>query len=337
MADDDPINAKIIAKRLQDMGCDVSLACDGQEAIERLRQAPFDLLILDIEMPRLDGFGVLSQLERNVKMREIPVIVVSSEGGVDRAVKSIEYGAEDYLTKPVNPILLRARVNASLEKKRLRDEMRGLINRFVTPEVVEDIERSGFQLGGKLVEATVLFCDIRDFTSLAERQLPDDTIAMLNTFYQLMFEAIGRHSGIVTLMQGDGMMAVFGAPLTQINHSLNAVEAAIEMQEAIGRYNQERVERSEQVLRIGIGVASGLMVAGYTGTKDRAGYTCVGDVVNMAARLEEHTKETRGGIVINDVTYVALRDEAPHITVQDLGLLSLRGRSSPVQCYTVLA
>ncbi len=138
-------------------------------------------------------------------------------------------------------MLLRARIGASLEKKRLRDQQKELLRRFATPEVAEDLEQSGFALGGRRVRATVMFCDIRDFTPLAESQPPEETIELLNNYYALMFDAISGHGGIVTLMIGDGLMAVFGAPLPLPDHEECAVRAAREMIELIELFNQERV------------------------------------------------------------------------------------------------
>ena len=173
----------------------------------------FDLVLLDMEMPEVDGFAVLADMKQDLALRDVPVIVTSSLEGIDHVVRCIELGAEDYLHKPVNPVLLKARIGASLEKKRLRDQQKELLRQFAAPEVAEDLEQSGFALGGRRVRATVMFVDIRDFTPLAESQPPEETIELLNNYYALMFDAIGGHGGIVTLMVGDGLMAVFGAPL----------------------------------------------------------------------------------------------------------------------------
>ena len=105
-----------------------------------LRREPFDLLLLDIEMPEMDGFEVLEQLKADRQLRDLPVIVTSSVEGLDNVVRCIELGAEDYLPKPVNPVLLKARIGASLEKKRLRDQQKELVRRFATPEVAQDLE-----------------------------------------------------------------------------------------------------------------------------------------------------------------------------------------------------
>ena len=127
-----------------------------------------------------------------------------------------------------------------------------------------------------------MFSDIRGFTSLAESQPPEETIELLNTYYTLMFDAISGHGGVVTLMMGDGLMAVFGAPLPLPDHCGSAVRAALEMIELIDLFNLEREAAGKPQIRIGIGIASGEMVAGYTGTNERATYTCIGDTVNLA-------------------------------------------------------
>ena len=113
----------------------------------------FDLLLLDMEMPEMDGFQVLEQLDADLQLRDLPVIVTSSLEGIDNIVRCIELGAEDYLPKPVNPVLLKARIGASLEKKRLRDQQKELVRRFATSEVAQDLQQSGFALGGKRVHA----------------------------------------------------------------------------------------------------------------------------------------------------------------------------------------
>src|SRR6185312_12373531 len=186
-----------------------------------------------------------------------PVLVTSSVEGLDNVVRCIELGAEDYLPKPVNAVLLRARVGASLEKKRLRDQQKELVRRFAAPEVAQDLQSSGFALGGRRIHASVLFSDIRGFTSLAETQPPEETIELLNTYYTLMFDAIGGHGGIVGHIVGDGLMAIFGAPLPLPDHCEAAVRTARDMIEMIALFNVEQAAAGKAKIRIGIGIASG--------------------------------------------------------------------------------
>src|SRR5436853_1770566 len=176
VVDDNKVNRLLLARSLELQGHSVALAENGRVALEMLRREPFDVLLLDMEMPEMDGFQVLEQLVNDRQLRDLPVIVTSSLEGVTNVVRCIELGAEDYLTKPVNPVLLKARIGASLEKKRLRDQQKELVRRFATPEVAQDLQDSGFALQGRRLEATVLFSDIRDFTALVESQPPEETI-----------------------------------------------------------------------------------------------------------------------------------------------------------------
>jgi len=297
-----------------------------------LRREAFDLLLLDIEMPEMNGFQVLEKLVNDLQLRDLPVIVTSSLEGLDNVVRCIELGAEDYLTKPVNPVLLKARIGAGLEKKRLRDQQKELVRRFATPEVAQDLQESGFSLGGKRVRGSVMFSDIRDFTPLVESQPPEATIDLLNTYYTLMFNAISGHGGIVSLIIGDGLMAIFGAPLPLTDHCDSAVRAALEMIELIQLFNVDQAAAGKPQIRIGIGIASGEMVAGYTGTNERATYTCIGDTVNLASRLEVHTKIADRSILIDGATRAGLRGD---VELDALGPVTFRGKSQPIDVFSV--
>jgi adenylate cyclase len=334
VVDDNKVNRLLLGRGLEQQGHHVDFAENGRHALEKLRAGSYDLVLLDIQMPELDGYGVLEQITGDVHLRDLAVIVTSALDELDSVVKCIEMGAEDYLTKPVNPVLLRARIGASLEKKRLRDQQRELICKFATAEVADDLDESGFALGGKYVEATAMFSDIRSFTTIAGSQSPSDTIELLNTYYTLMFEAITAQGGVVNQMVGDGLMAIFGAPLPLENHREQAVRAALEMMEMIGLFNSDQAAQGRVPIRIGIGIASGQVIAGYTGTLRRATYTCVGDTVNLAARLEGHTKSLGQPIVIDETTRHGLSSA---LRVEDQGQVQLKGIEQPVRIYSVPA
>jgi class 3 adenylate cyclase len=332
VADDNKVNRLLLTRSLELHGHGVYCAENGRIALELLRREPFDLLLLDIEMPEMDGFQVLEELTADPKLRDVPVIVTSSLEGLANIVRCIELGAEDYLHKPINPVLLKARIGASLEKKRLRDQQKEMVRRFATSEVAQDLQQSGFALGGRRVQGTVMFCDIRGFTALVESQPPEETIELLNTYYTLMFDAINSHGGVVNQMIGDGLMAIFGAPLPLPGHSEAAVRAALDMIEMIELLNVDRVATPKPAIRIGVGIATGEMVAGYTGTQQRATYTCIGDTVNLAARLEEHTKLAKRSILIDPATCAALDGRIP---AEHLGPAMFRGKAAPVEVYAV--
>jgi len=334
IADDNKVNRLLLSRSVELLGHRVMLAENGRIALEKLQSEPFDLLLLDIEMPELDGFAVLEQLKADRQLREVPVIVTSSVEGLDNVVRCINLGAEDYLHKPVNQVLLKARIGASLEKKRLRDQQKAMVRRFVTSEVANDILQSGFALGGKRIHASVLFSDIRGFTALVESQGPEETIDLLNTYYMLMFDAIGSHGGSVNQIIADGLVALFGAPLPLDDCAGSAVAAALEMVELIEEFNHERKAVDKAAIRIGIGVATGDVVAGYTGTQQRATYTCIGDTMNLAARLEAHTKVAGCGILIDGTTQRALGGSVP---MQSLGEVRFKGKAAAVEIFSVMA
>jgi class 3 adenylate cyclase len=334
VADDNKVNRLLLTRSLELQGHRVASAENGLRALEMLRADTFDLLLLDMEMPEMDGFQVLEHMVGDARLRDLPVIVTSSLEGVAHVVRCIELGADDFLQKPVNPVILKARINSSLEKKRLRDQQKDMVRRFATSAVAEDLQQSGFALGGKRLNCTVMFSDIRGFTSLCESQPPEETIELLNTYYALMFEAIAGHGGVVNQMIGDGLMAVFGAPLPLAEPALAAVRVALDMIETIELFNAERMALAKEPIRIGIGIATGEVVAGYTGTEERATYTCIGDTVNLAARLEAYTKAAGRDILIDGGTQAGLGDRVP---VEPLGEVQFKGKAAAVPVFAVRA
>lgn len=332
VADDNKVNRLLLGRTLELQGHRVASADNGRRALEMLRSERFDLLLLDLEMPELDGFAVLTRLAEDPELRDLPVIVTSSLEGVAHVARCIELGADDYLHKPVNPVLLKARVGSSLEKKRLRDQQKEMIARFATSQVAQDLQQSGFALGGRRVQASVLFCDLRGFTTLAESQPPEETIELLNTWYTLMFDAIAGQGGVVNQMIGDGLMAIFGAPAPVAEAPLAAARAALDMAGMIDLLNAERAAQGPAPISMGIGIASGEVIAGYTGTRERATYTCVGDTVNLAARLEQHTKACGHDILLDGPTCAAI---GGRIASLSLGEVALRGKAAPVAVHAL--
>lgn len=332
IVDDNRVNRLLLSRSVTLLGYQASVAENGRDAMEQLRTTPFDLALLDIEMPEMDGFEVLEAIKHDKRLRDLPVIVTSSVEGIESIVRCIELGAEDYLSKPVNQVLLKARLSSSLEKKRLRDQQKDLLARFATSEVAEDLQQSGFALGGHRVHASVLFCDIRGFTSLSENQPPEETIELLNVYYTLMFEAIDSQGGIVSLMVGDGLMALFGAPKPLDNPAKCAVTAAQDMLALIEQFSVERESAGKSAIKIGIGIATGEVVAGYAGTQNRATYTCIGDKVNLASRLEAHTKLAACDVLVDSATFDGLDGKVAAKTIRGV---TLKGFSDPLDIFAI--
>ena len=334
VVDDNRVNRLLLGRALEQLGHTVAFAENGRQALEALAQRRVDLVLLDIEMPEMDGYQTLAALAADPRLRDVPVVMMSSVEEVDSVARCIEMGAEDYLFKPVNPVLLRARVAASLEKKRLRDLQRELFRKFATAEVADEVLTTGGPLDGryKEVAASVMFSDIRSYTSITETLPPTETIELLNSYYTLTFAAIAGHGGIVNQMLGDGLMAIFGAPVPLLDHRDRAVRAALEMLEMMEAFNLDQARRGAVEVRIGIGIASGPLVAGFTGTQQRMTYTAVGDAVNLAAHLEAHTKVIGRPILIDDNTRAGLTEG---FGVESHGPTQLKTRSQAVPIHSV--
>ena len=332
IVDDEPFNVDYLEQELEDMNYDIVTATNGREALTKVANEPPDLILLDIMMPVMDGFAVLNELKADPLLRHIPIIVISAMNDLESVVKGIKQGAEDYLPKPFEPTLLHARIAASLEKKLLRDQQRKLLHTFATEEIAEELMKSGFSLGGRNMDATIMFADIRAFTTYAEQHEAADVVDLLNSYFEAMFVPIARHGGVVNQIIGDGLMALFGTLGRRDDHRTEAVRAAQDMVSVLKDFNQSRAAANKAQINIGIGIASGTVMAGYTGTKHRATYTCVGDTVNLAARIEAHTKVLGRPILIEGVTRSALGEVFP---VESHGLIHFKGKTVGVEVFSV--
>jgi adenylate cyclase len=342
VVDDDRVNRMLLCRELERQGHRVATAEDGGRALAALRAEPFDLVLLDVLMPELDGYETLAQIERDEKLRHVPVIMVSALEDIESVVRCIEMGAEDYLPKPFDPVLLRARINAGLAKKRLheleQERVRGVFSRFVPEHVVEDVlERADadLRLGGSRDVGTVMFTDLRGFTAFSESTSAQRVIELLNEYFGEMIDAIFSHGGTLVGYRGDGILAVFGAPIEVDDHSDRALAAAREMLELrLPRFNRWLRERGVgEGFAMGIGLNSGHFMSGNVGSARRLEYTVHGDTVNTAARLQEMTKSAQQSILIGESTRRALRSPPDDLTY--VGEFEVRGRQSTIRLWTL--
>jgi adenylate cyclase len=216
---------------------------------------------------------------------------------------------------------------------REKEMIKRAFTRYVAREVVDEIlkDPENLVLSGERREVTVLFCDIRGFTGMAERMTPEEVVALLNEFYNLMIETTFKHDGTLDKFLGDSVMAIFGAPIPHPDHAARAVRTALAMQAGIAELNERRVAAGKETIGAGIGVSLGQVVAGTVGTEDRMEYTVIGDSVNIAARLESNAKA--GRILISQPTFArveSLVEAAP------LGPLKVKGKEEEVDVYEVV-
>jgi DNA-binding response OmpR family regulator len=335
VADDNKVNRLLLTRTLELQGHRVTSVDNGRVALESLRREPFDLLLLDLEMPELDGFALLEHLAREPELRDLPAIVTSSLEGVAQVARCIELGAEDYLHKPVNPVLLKARVGSSLDKKRLRDEQKALLRRMATGAGAIDARPPTATSGSQRGPGTVLHARLCEFTALAESESAAEVIEALDSWHTLMLDAVQSHSGVVSQMMGDSLMASFGAalPLRHADEApLAAVRAALEMTEMVELFNAERAALGKAPIALAVGIASGEVTTGYTGAQQRAAFTCIGATVDRAARLQAHAAQGGHAIVLDAATQAAT---AGRVATQPIGTLALPGAKRTVPVYAV--
>jgi len=297
VADDDTSNRDILTRCLSRSGYSVTVVSNGLDALQSLRTLEFDLALLDILMPGLDGYQVLLRLKGDAALCDIPVIIVSGfdlGGGIARC---IEAGADDYLTKPFNPTLLRARIAACLEKKRLLDQERALalqvqeerarserlLLNILPGPIAERLKQGGGTLVDSLGEATVLFADLVGFTELAATLTASETVQLLDDVFT-QFDRLGERHGIEKIKTiGDAWMAASGVPQPRADHVEAAADLAMDMLAAI----QVLAQRTHPPLQLRIGLHTGPVVAGVIG-RNRFSYDLWGDTVNTASRMESH-------------------------------------------------
>jgi class 3 adenylate cyclase/AmiR/NasT family two-component response regulator len=333
VVDDHEDNRYILTQRLRREGYrNIVQATNGVEAMFLLSTSDIDLVLLDVLMPEMDGYQVLAQIRGNARLRTIPVIMISAIDELETVVRCIEAGAEDYLPKPFNTVLLRARVQACLDKKRLSDEtskqlevIRSVFGKYVPESIVDSIIAGNGNLEPMQSMATILYTDIADFTSICESMPPERVVDMLNAYFAAVIAVITRHGGIVNQLQGDAMLVTYNVPVADPQHADKALQTAIEIQQTVAR---QQFAGITLVTRIGIN--SGNVFAGNVGTGTRMNYTVHGDAVNLAARLERLNKEYGTRVLVSAHSVSLLSADFP---LEPMGSVAIRGKSAPVDIY----
>jgi adenylate cyclase len=230
---------------------------------------------------------------------------------------------------------LEERFNRMVAGLRQGERLRRLFGLYVSPQVAQAAVERGAGLAGELVTSTILFSDLRGFTGLSERLPPDRLIKLINRYMNVMVPAITGHGGIVTRFGGDSILAVFGSPLNPSGrHAAQAVEAALDMRRALEVFNREQAAAAGPQLDMGIGIATGEVVSGNVGGEERIEYTLLGDATNLAARLQDKTKELGGEILMSEATYQAA-SETISVEARAFPGVAVRGKSEKVTVYAL--
>lgn len=318
--DDREENRELLARYLTRSGHFVVTAPSGEEALDTLSNADVDVVLLDRMMPGMDGREVLRRIKAEPRWRATPVIMISGEQDMQGIVDCIEAGADDYLFKPFNPVLLQARIKAGIERKRwydreqlYRDQLernerfiRATFGRYLSDDIVTEIlERpEGLDLGGDLREVTIMMSDIRGFTTLSEQLAPDKVVSMLNRYLGAMTDIIMQFGGTIDEFLGDAILAVFGAPQRHGDDPDRAARCALAMQAAMDAINRANRDDGLPELEMGIALNTGNVIAGNIGSERRSKYGFVGHAMNVTSRIEDVAQ--RGETLIAESTRVAL-------------------------------
>jgi adenylate cyclase len=358
VVDDSEDNRDMLARRLRRQGHEVRTAGGGRAALQALAQAPVDLVLLDVMMPDLDGYAVLQRIKSDPALRDIPVLMISALDEMDSVVRCIQLGADDYLGKPFDPVLLQARIGACLEKKRLHDqearhrrelaelnrtleqrvaeqvaqlERLGRLKRFFSPQLAELIVAGGTDdpLRTHRREVTVVFADLRGFTAFAETAEPEEVMGVLREYHAAMGRLILEHEGTLERFAGDGMMIFFNDPVEVPNPAERAIRMAVAMRDVVADLAARWRKRGWD-LALGVGVAQGYATIGAIGFEGRLDYGAIGTVTNLAARL---CAEAAGGQILISARVAAAVENL--IEADDVGPLALKGLARPVPIWSV--
>jgi two-component system sensor histidine kinase ChiS len=331
LVDDDPTNLLLLEDLLISEGYTPLLAASGIEALEIAAQSIPDLILLDVMMPEMDGFEICRRLREDVRLQTVPVIFLTALNDEQSRLRGLSMMGDDYLTKPINSQLLLTKISSLLRlnelrsqqiqseiSQRIKEESRHQIaaawevndyisekfRLFVPEQYLNRIAPAGvesIQLGNaREEEITILFCDIRGFTSIVEAQSIRETFEWLNAFFSQMSQTITAHHGFVDKFLGDAILAVFDRVEDHAQDSLNAAVAILQN---LDEFNKARAQYNLQnPIKVGMGIHTGLGLIGTIGSDHRMDSTVIGDVVNTAARLEKLTKVYGCSILASDTT-----------------------------------
>ena len=359
IVDDTPANVHILQARLGANGYDIVTATDGEEALAAVRETQPDLILLDVMMPKMDGFEVCRRLRADPSVPFIPIIMVTAKADPKDVIAGLEAGGDEYLTKPVDQPALVARVKSMLRIKALHDtvealaaeraewnktlerrveeqvgqlEQLGRLKRFFSPQLAELIVAGGTDdpLKTHRREVTVVFLDLRGFTAFAETAEPEEVMGVLREYHAEMGKLILDHEGTLERFTGDGMMIFFNDPVPVPDPAERAIRMALAMRESVHDLVMAWQKRGYD-LALGVGIAQGYATIGAIGFEGRWDYGAIGTVTNLAARL---CGEAKGGqILVHQRVATTIEDL---VDLEEIGPLTLKGLLRPVSAFNVV-
>lgn len=338
VVDDTPDNLYLMSALLEDQ-YEVSTAESGQQALDLATSAqPPELILLDIMMPEMDGYEVLRRLRQNAATSSIPVIFLTALTSIEEEQFGLDLGAVDYITKPISPPVVLARVNTHLERSANARRLQALsekLGRYLAPQVYKSLFDGSrdAELRTQRKKLTVFFSDIKDFTASTARWQPEDIKFLLNSYFSEMTKIVNDYGGTLDKFIGDAMVVFFGDPdtLGVKQDATQCVKMALAMQRRMTELQSLwREMGSEKTFQIRCGINTGYCDVGNFGSDMRMDYTIIGSEVNKAARLEQSADP--GGILISKETWALVRDD---ILADEREPLLVKGFPEPIEAFSV--
>jgi class 3 adenylate cyclase len=338
VVDDTPDNIFLMSALLEDE-YEVATASGGQEAL-RIAQsdAPPALILLDIMMPEMDGYEVMRRLRNDTATAGIPVIFLTALTSIEEEQFGLDLGAVDYITKPISPPVVLARVHAHLERSSNARRLQSLsekLGRYLAPQVYKSLFDGSrdAEIRTQRKKLTVFFSDIKDFTASTAKWQPEDITFLLNSYFSEMSKIALEYGGTLDKFIGDAMVIFFGDPESRgiKEDALQCVKMAIAMQRRMAELQMLwREMGSDKIFQVRMGINTGYCDVGNFGSDLRMDYTIIGAEVNLAARLEQAADP--GGILVSRETYGLVRDE---IVAEEQEPLTVKGFADPIESYAV--
>jgi CheY-like chemotaxis protein len=326
VVDDDEVNRDVLSRRVRSQGATVEVAASGREALEILRAGPFDVVLLDVRMPDMNGYQVLREMKSDTSLRDIPVVMISALNEVESTVRCIQLGAEDYLTKPFDPTLLRARLGACIEKKRLRDreivhlktidqERRRadeLLRAIFPPEVARELKATQMVRPRRYEGVAVLFSDTVGFTRFSDVREPEEIISRLQRLVEGQEELAELHGLEKIKTIGDAFMGAAGLLRPMSDPVLACIRCGLDMIEA--------ARQMDPPWELRIGIHLGPVVGGVLGHRQYL-FDLIGDTVNTASRIEN--AGVPGAVCLSGTAW----QQVDHLSVgRSLGRVEVKGK-----------
>jgi class 3 adenylate cyclase/CheY-like chemotaxis protein len=337
VVDDTPDNLMLMSELLKGE-FKVRVANNGEKALEICRSRPPDLVLLDISMPGIDGYEVLRRLKLEPATRHIPVIFLTALTETENEQLGIELGAVDYISKPVSPPIVLARVRSHValaQRSALLDQLADKLSHYLPPQVYRSIfeGRQGVEIAAQRRRLTIFFSDIKDFTETTEEMEPEDVTYLVNDYFSEMSHIALEHGATIDKFIGDAMLMFFGDPETrgEREDALQCVRMAVKMQRRMVALQQRWAARGyARPFHMRVGINTGFCNVGNFGSDSRMDYTIIGAEVNLASRLEQLAEPD--GIMLSYATWALVADE---FAADERPPVSVKGIARDIRCFAL--